>query len=65
MKARTSPRAASRCSCTWGRDSVTVSRSLSNWALTASVSGWSYTLCSIAFTPGHADFGQAAIRLAA
>lgn len=37
-------------------------RSLSYWAWTASVSGW--TLGSRALTPGQADFGAAAIRFA-
>ena len=37
----------------------------SNWACTASASGWSYTLCSSALTHGHDDFGVTLIRLAA
>ena len=37
----------------------------SNWACTASASGWSYTLCSSALTHGQLLFGVTAIRLAA
>ena len=44
---------------------VRTDRSRSNWAWTAVASGWSYTLCSIALTAGHIDFGVTPSRLKA
>ena len=60
-----SPRAVSRWSATVGSFSGSASRIRSNWACTASASGWSYTLCSSALTHGQLLFGVTAIRLAA
>lgn len=65
VNARMSVRASSRCSATAGSFVRRVSTIRSNWAWTASVSGWSNTLCSNAFTHGHELFGVSAIRFAA
>jgi hypothetical protein len=65
VNAKMSVRAASRCSATAGSLSARASRMRSNWACTASASGWSSTDCSNAFTQPQAFFGVADMRFAA
>ena len=48
-----------------GSLSIRVAWIRSNWACTASASGWSYTLCNSALTYGQELFGVALIRFAA
>ena len=65
VNAKMSAWAASRWWATAGSLSASASRIRSNWACTASVSGWSQTECSNALTQAHALFGVADIRFAA
>ena len=65
VNARMSARAPSRCWATWGSLPVRASTTRSNWACTASASGWSYTECSSALTHGQELFGVTDIRFAA
>src|SRR4029450_3668860 len=65
VTARMSAWAASRCSATAGSLPPMESSSLSNWACTASASGWWWTEGGIVLTAGQADFGQTDMRFAA
>lgn len=65
VNARISSRAASRCAKLLGSLCSRASRTRSNWACTASASGWSNTVERSVFTHGHELFGVAAIRFAA
>lgn len=58
-------RAVSRWSATSGSLVCRALMTRSNWACTASASGWSWIECSRALTHGHDDFGLTDIRFAA
>ena len=61
----TTPASAPTMRANWCRRARPEQARRSNCSCTAVSLGWSYTLCSIAFTAGHIAFGVTLIRFAA